>query len=112
MGQQSLLLDPDLHFITEAALRNFDTDVRFLEDFVRRQGDPTVQDTFVELRQVSMGNPCRDLLTHSAYPAPGPCHEREPRRISLSAGEDTEIQPSAQSRCSKPAGKVSVASPT
>ncbi|KAI8087459.1 exocyst complex subunit Sec15-like-domain-containing protein [Thamnidium elegans] len=49
---KTLLLDPDQRNITEIALSNFDIDVRFIEDFVRNLGDPTVTDTFVELRQL------------------------------------------------------------
>ncbi|KAG2220229.1 hypothetical protein INT45_008770 [Circinella minor] len=49
---KNLLLDPDNRVITEVALRNFDTDVRFIEDFVHQLGDPTILDTFAELRQL------------------------------------------------------------
>ncbi|KAF7731685.1 hypothetical protein EC973_008856 [Apophysomyces ossiformis] len=48
----NLVLDPDQRAITEISLRNFDTDVRFLEDFVHNLDDPTVDETFMELRQI------------------------------------------------------------
>ncbi|GAA5800179.1 hypothetical protein HPULCUR_005604 [Helicostylum pulchrum] len=51
-SMKTLLLDPDQRNMTEIALSNFDIDVRFIEDFVRNLGDPTVTDTFVELRQL------------------------------------------------------------
>ncbi|CEP09699.1 hypothetical protein [Parasitella parasitica] len=51
-SMKSLLLNPDQRIMTEIALSNFDTDVRFVEDFVQSLGDPTVMDTFVELRQL------------------------------------------------------------
>lgn len=51
-SMKSLLLDPDQRNVTEIALSNFDIDVRFIEDFVHNLGDPTVTDTFVELRQL------------------------------------------------------------
>jgi hypothetical protein len=52
MSMKGLLLDPDQRNLTEIALSNFDIDVRFVEDFVKNLGDPTVMDTFVELRQL------------------------------------------------------------
>jgi hypothetical protein len=52
ISMKGLLLDPDQRNLTETALNNFDTDVRFVEDFVKNLGDPTVMDTFVELRQL------------------------------------------------------------
>ena len=51
-SMKNLLLNPDQRIMTEIALSNFDTDVRFVEDFVQNLGDPTVMDTFVELRQL------------------------------------------------------------
>ncbi|KAI8640039.1 exocyst complex subunit Sec15-like-domain-containing protein [Parasitella parasitica] len=51
-SMKSLLLNPDQRIMTEIALSNFDTDVRFVEGFVHSLGDPTVMDTFVELRQL------------------------------------------------------------
>lgn len=51
-SMKGLLLDPDQRSVTEIALSNFDIDVRFMEDFVRNLGDPTIMDTFVELRQL------------------------------------------------------------
>ena len=51
-SMKTMLLDPDLRVITEVALKNFNTDVRFIEDFVHNLGDPTVRETFLELRQV------------------------------------------------------------
>ncbi|CAO3640295.1 unnamed protein product [Mucor hiemalis] len=51
-SMKGILLDTDQRNITEIALSNFDIDVRFIEDFVQSLGDPTVTDTFVELRQL------------------------------------------------------------
>ena len=51
-SMKGLLLDTDQRNMTEIALSNFDIDVRFIEDFVQNLGDPTVTDTFVELRQL------------------------------------------------------------
>ncbi|RCH83819.1 hypothetical protein CU098_000044, partial [Rhizopus stolonifer] len=50
-SMKGLILGAD-RYISEIALSNFDTDVRFIEDFVKSLGDPTVMDTFVELRQL------------------------------------------------------------
>lgn len=52
-SMKTMLLDPDVRVITEVALKNFNTDVRFVEDFVHNLGDPTVRETFLELRQVN-----------------------------------------------------------
>ncbi|KAI9491269.1 exocyst complex subunit Sec15-like-domain-containing protein, partial [Zychaea mexicana] len=63
---KNLLLDPDNRIITEVALRNFDTDVRFMEDFVHQLGDPTILDTFAELRQLidlAMSDNSEEYLT-------------------------------------------------
>ncbi|KAJ8660146.1 hypothetical protein O0I10_004005 [Lichtheimia ornata] len=51
-SMKTMLLDPDVRVITEVALKNFNTDVRFVEDFVHNLGDPTVRETFLELRQL------------------------------------------------------------
>lgn len=51
-SMKGLLLDTDRQHMTEIALSNFDTDVRFVEDFVNSLGDPTLNDTFLELRQL------------------------------------------------------------
>lgn len=51
-SMKAILLDTDQRNMTEIALSNFDIDVRFIEDFVQSLGDPTVTDTFVELRQL------------------------------------------------------------
>ncbi|GAN08779.1 exocyst complex subunit Sec15-like family protein, partial [Mucor ambiguus] len=51
-SMKALLLNPDQRIMTEIALSNFDIDVRFVEDFVHNLGDPTIMDTFVELRQL------------------------------------------------------------
>ncbi|KAG0180252.1 hypothetical protein DFQ28_005144 [Apophysomyces sp. BC1034] len=62
----NLLLDPDQRATTEVSLRNFDTDVRFLEDFIQNLGDPTIGETFVELRQLLELTECEnpeDYLT-------------------------------------------------
>jgi len=47
-------LDPNEPAVTDIALQNFDVDVQFLEDFVKNLGDPTIVDTFLELRQVKL----------------------------------------------------------
>src|SRR5690349_11223643 len=44
-SMKGLLLDTDRQHMTEIALSNFDTDVRFVEDFVNSLGDPTLNDT-------------------------------------------------------------------
>ena len=51
-SMKGLMLHSDQPYITDIALSNFDTDIRFIEDFVKGLGDPTVMDTFVELRQL------------------------------------------------------------
>ncbi|KAI7904416.1 exocyst complex subunit Sec15-like-domain-containing protein [Cokeromyces recurvatus] len=51
-SMKRLLLDTDYRHLTRIALDNFNTDVRFIEDFVNNLGDPTVMDSFVELRQL------------------------------------------------------------
>ncbi|KAG1463796.1 hypothetical protein G6F56_005210 [Rhizopus delemar] len=51
-SMKGLLLATNQQNMTEIALSNFDTDVRFVEDFVRSLGDPNVVDTFLELRQL------------------------------------------------------------
>jgi len=51
-AMMDLLLDPNELALTDIALQNFDVDVRFLEDFVKNLGDPTIVDTFLELRQL------------------------------------------------------------
>lgn len=38
--------------VTDVALQNFEIDVRFIEDFVKQLGDPTVLETITPLRQV------------------------------------------------------------
>jgi hypothetical protein len=59
--KQDLLLDPNEPALTDIGLQNFDVDVRFLEDFVKNLGDPTIVDTFLELRQVSISL-CRKMI--------------------------------------------------
>ncbi|KAI8994923.1 exocyst complex subunit Sec15-like-domain-containing protein [Pilobolus umbonatus] len=51
-SMKAILLDTDQRNMTQVALANFDTDIRFIEDFVHNLGDPAVNDTFVELRQL------------------------------------------------------------
>ncbi|CAM0140229.1 unnamed protein product [Umbelopsis sp. WA50703] len=51
-AMMDLLLDHNEPALTDIALQNFDVDVRFLEDFVKNLGDPTIVDTFLELRQL------------------------------------------------------------
>ncbi|ORX51320.1 hypothetical protein DM01DRAFT_1367710 [Hesseltinella vesiculosa] len=59
---------PDASALTQEALLNFDTDVRFLEEFIQGLGDPTVVDTFFELRQLiqlaTSDNPEEYLTPH------------------------------------------------
>jgi hypothetical protein len=47
-------LDNEQHYITQVALLNFDTDIRFIEEFVSGIGDTALKSTFVELRQVPL----------------------------------------------------------
>lgn len=57
-------MDPNEPAVTDIALQNFDVDVQFLEDFVKNLGDPTIVDTFLELRQVKTTVP-RPTLQHA-----------------------------------------------
>ncbi|KAL1933631.1 hypothetical protein VTP01DRAFT_7721, partial [Rhizomucor pusillus] len=51
-SMKNLILDPDHRMVTDVALQNFEIDVRFIEDFVKQLGDPTVLETITPLRQL------------------------------------------------------------
>ncbi|CAO3629892.1 unnamed protein product [Cunninghamella blakesleeana] len=61
-SMKNLLLLPESPSITKGALINFDTDIRFLEEFIHNLGDPAVVYTFHPLRQV-IGLPIINLIT-------------------------------------------------
>ncbi|KAI8877265.1 exocyst complex subunit Sec15-like protein [Backusella circina FSU 941] len=62
LSLKGLVLDNEQQYITEIALLNFDTDIRFIEEFVSGIGDAVLKGTFMQLRQLL------DLAIHCNNP--------------------------------------------